>query len=100
MSLTAAEIIQVMERARELGVKQLKVGEIEACFDGGIIGNAKHEPVPDQTAEQLVKPMSVLDQFTDEEIKYYATPYFEELMARKAEHAKKLAEETDLRSDD
>lgn len=50
----------------------------------------KSEPVPDMKADQIVSPLSVLDQFTDEEILYYATPYFDELQARKEAQRQKL----------
>lgn len=39
--------------------------------------------VPDMKAEDIIKPMSIYEEYTDEEIMYWATPYFDELQAQK-----------------
>lgn len=44
--------------------------------------------------EDLVAPMSVFEEPTDEEILYYATPYYDELQANKAEMARRKKEGT------
>lgn len=49
--------------------------------------------VPNEKAEVLVKPLSVLDEMSPEEILYYATPYYDEIQGQKAEHEAKLKEE-------
>jgi hypothetical protein len=39
--------------------------------------------VPDMKAEDIIRPLSVFEEYTDEEIMYWATPYFDELQAQK-----------------
>jgi hypothetical protein len=39
--------------------------------------------VPDLKPEELISPLSVFEEYTDEEILYWATPYFDELQAKK-----------------
>ncbi len=53
----------------------------------------KKEPVPDIKPEELVKTVSPLDEITAEEMLYFATPYYDELQAKKEAHLKKLKEE-------
>jgi hypothetical protein len=40
--------------------------------------------VPELKAEEIVNPLSVLDEMDEDEITYWATPYYEELQAKKA----------------
>jgi hypothetical protein len=47
--------------------------------------------VPDSKPEDLMKPLSVLDDMSEDEIKYWATPYFDELQEMKAK-AKRVAD--------
>lgn len=54
--------------------------------------------VPDVKAEQIFKPESPFEQFTNEEILMYATPRFDELQAEKEAHKEKLKEEASIRS--
>ena len=97
MALTAAEILQVMEKAKELGLQQIKVEGFEASF-GPAINQVKEmapqlstvnpllgatQPVPELKAEDIVNPMSVFDEMTDEEIMYWSTPYYQELQDKK-----------------
>lgn len=94
MALTAAEILQVLEKAKELGLQHIEVEGFEASF-GQPSASAPSpqptvnpqlgavQPVPERDAEDIVKPMSVFDEMTDEEILYYSTPYYDELQAKK-----------------
>lgn len=47
-------------------------------------------PKPDMTPEDIVRPMSVLDDYSDDEIMYYHSPYFDELQAIKEQRKKEL----------
>jgi hypothetical protein len=53
---------------------------------------AKPQTVSESKPEDLVKPLSVFDEPTDEEVLYYATPYYDILQENKAEMAKKKKE--------
>lgn len=90
---TAKEIIEIMERAKELGVNKFKGGGVEVQFSAP--EPIKQEPLPiaDEPTKDFVAPMSVLDDYSDEEIKYFATPYFDELMAKKQARTEELKTE-------
>lgn len=49
--------------------------------------------VPDVKAEDLIKPLSPLDDLTPEEILYYAVPHYDQIQADKEAHKKKLEDE-------
>lgn len=57
----------------------------------------EHQPAPvvmtELKAEDIVSPLSTLDQFTDEEMLYWASPYFDELQAKKIAHQEALNQE-------
>lgn len=89
------EIKVLLEMARAQGCKSVEVDGIR--FEVGEQPSASG-PVPELKAEEIVKPMSVLDDLSEEEIQYYATPYFDELQKRKAAQKQKLADEALERS--
>jgi len=96
MSFTAAEVKELMEKARELGLASIKVEGFEAQLSQ--LNQAAPAPAPvieltDKEIEALVAQPSPFDDLTDEEIFYYATPYYDELQAKKLAHAEKLKEE-------
>lgn len=49
--------------------------------------------VPELKAEEIVKPMSIFDEISPEELLFYATPYYDELQRKKEQHAQQLKEE-------
>lgn len=78
------EILKTLVKAKELGVS---MDDVEAF-------KAKQKvSVPETKAEDIVTPMSILDEFSEEEILFYATPYFDELQNKKEAQKQKLAEE-------
>lgn len=48
--------------------------------------------VPDLKPEQIVAPLSIFDELSEEEILYWSTPYFDELLERKQMQKKALEE--------
>lgn len=93
--MSLEDLIKLMEKAAETGVTELESGDVKLKLKHkDPIKTEPKKEVQDLTAEQLVKPASVLDEMSPEEILFYATPYYDELQAQKEEHAKKLAEET------
>lgn len=92
--MTAEDLIKVMEKAKELGFTEIKVDGVDLKIGPQI--TKSH--LPDLTAEELVKPPSVLDDLSDEEILYFATPYFDELQAKKAKHQEALKEHKEITS--
>lgn len=88
MALTALEIIQVMEKAKELGVSTLKVEGVEIALgqvNTGNIPTAKpSQPIPEELKpEDIMAPMSVFDELDEEELLYWSTPYYDEIQAKK-----------------
>lgn len=49
-------------------------------------------PMTDEELKKLFRDPSA-DSMTDEKILYYATPYYDEILAKEEEHKKKLEEE-------
>lgn len=86
MALTALEIIEVLEKAKALGITHINVEGLEASFGNPIAiepADPKVEPVPELKAEDIVKPMSVLDDLDDDEILYWSCEYGLEIEATK-----------------
>jgi hypothetical protein len=108
--MTSDEVIKMMEKAKDLGVTYLEFNgmkiklkyknssDMEAYIKAPPL-KFKENPfyrgpeVPESKPEELVKPLSPLDEMSPEEVLFYATPYYDELQAQKEAHAKKLAEE-------
>lgn len=108
---TTKDIIDLIKLAKSLQIYYLKIGSLEVHFENAIQPDQRlpYTPLPFTSYSQpilpnsqdtteldlsaVVKPLSVLDQFTEEEILYYGTPYFDELQAKKQEHQEKLNKE-------
>jgi hypothetical protein len=97
--MTYEEAIKIVERAKELGVQELHMQGLTVKFRDLIAAlppipeKKEAGPVPDKTAEELIKPFPALDNVTAEELLYYATPYYDELQAKKEAQANKIAGE-------
>ena len=89
--------------AKQIGATELECDGLKVKFQRqpavwtGIREEVEPKPEPvamtDKEIEAAFKPASPLDDLSEEEIKYYATPYYDELQAQKAEHEQKLKEE-------
>jgi hypothetical protein len=104
MSLSAREIIEVMERAKELGMKHVKMDGFEASFDE-MKANVPTQVVPDEpkearppTDDEVFKHLSILDEIDEEALKYWSTPYYDEILAQRASHQHKLDEEKKVKN--
>lgn len=91
----SAELKEQIEFARAQGCKSIEIDGVKYEIGPAPLS---HAPVPELKAEEIVKPLSALDDLTEEEILYYATPYYDELQRRKEAHKQKLAEEAMERS--
>ena len=83
MSLTADEIIKIMERAKELGISSVKVEGLEATMAIPNIEEKTQEPAEVIDDKDLVALASPFDELTEEELMYWSTPYFDELQENK-----------------
>lgn len=82
--MTIEEIMKIMSHAKDLGVN-IKVDGIEVST------RVEDKPkldvqVPESKAEDLLKPISLLDDITDEEILMWSSPYYDEMVAQKEAH--------------
>lgn len=84
--MTDIEIMQILINAKQLGITHADVENYKT----------KLETVPELKPEEIVKPLSPFDGLSDEEILYYATPFFDELQAKKEAQKTKLSEGEDL----
>ncbi len=50
----------------------------------------------DLKPEDIVKPLSALDEYSEDEILYWSTPYFDELQAKKALRAQQIKDKEDI----
>ena len=81
---TRLKALELLIKQKELGITEDEITKMEDYL-------LKKEPVRDLKAEEILSPESELDKMTDEELLYYATPYYEELQIKK-ENMKKIKE--------
>lgn len=88
----------MIAEAREAGVECLEINGAKYYLktDKKALMAAS---VEEMKPEDIVKPMSILDEYTDEEIQYFATPFFDELMAKKEAQTKQKLEDNQLRGE-
>ena len=85
MALSASEIMQVMEKAKELGVTQLEVEGVKITLAPAQPAASPQiqGPVPELKAEEIVAPTSQWTEAQQNELElYWATPYYDELLAK------------------
>lgn len=83
MEMTAGEVLQILEKAKDLGITHLKMNGIEADYAPRVSQKHGSETVPDLKPEEIVALPSPFDNLSDEELLFYATPYGLELEAKK-----------------
>lgn len=80
-----------MSKFKELGLTSFKAEGIEMTNDvkvtqpsDVVMTKPKLEPNTDELkAEDIVQPMSVLEELDEDDILYWATPYYDDIQARK-----------------
>lgn len=70
---------------------------IKMVTPGGsfVLERDERATAPDLKAEDIVKSMSPFDDMDEDDIKYWSTPYYDEIQARKRAHQEKLKEEVE-----
>lgn len=92
--MTPKEIIEILTKAKELGIKTIKVEGIEASYgdSGQTMEKEETQPTekeleeawaPSPNSDELFSPYALGASITDEELLYWATPYYDELQSRK-----------------
>jgi hypothetical protein len=89
------ELKDRIEQARAMGITEITIEDITYKIG---LPPLQHLPISSEiSAEELIKPLSSLDELTEEEVMYYSCPYFDELQARKKALQDKQAEESAFR---
>lgn len=58
-----------------------------------VMEREKQNEVPEMKAEDIIKPLSPLDDIDEDEILYWSTPYYDELQARKHRQQESIKQE-------
>lgn len=92
MSYSVDEITRLMEKAKELGISTLEVEGVKLQLGAASPSETKIiVPKTINMAPSGETPLPVdHDAPTDDEILYYATPYFDELQAQRARRQEEL----------
>ena len=90
MALTKDEILELIQKAKELGLQNIEVDGFKASFSPitPTKPTAPSEPNVELKAEDIVTPESAFNSLSDEEIQYWSSPYYEEIQAKKELQAK------------
>lgn len=85
--MTPKKMMALIKEAKEMGLPEIRIGDVYVKFDSPApIATA----VPELKAEELIKAMSHFDMPTEDELKYYATPYYDELQRQKELRAQQI----------
>ena len=87
---TKEELKAIIETAKEMGMPKVEVDGVTYTLPEL---KAVTQNVPEMSAEDIINPMSVLDEMDEEEIKYWSSNYYDELMAQKERQRNLTAEE-------
>lgn len=90
MSLNKEEILELMTKAKELGLTQVKVDGFEASFGPTPIVSM---PSEDKDLEAIQKAN---EEPSHEELLYWSTPYYDELVAKRKAREEQLKQHKDV----
>lgn len=80
------EMRAIIEEARELEIPEIIVDGVTYNLERKTLAVELKKFVEELKPEEIVKPMSTLDELSDEEVIYWASPYFDEIQAKKEAH--------------
>lgn len=92
MAFTKDEMIEILTKAKEMGMNSIRVDGIEANFGPALPPEETPPSNVIQDPAELLKILQEKQEYTDEEVLFYATPYFDELQAQKELRAKQIKE--------
>ncbi len=75
------EVVALIDNAKAMGILKIEIDGVVYHLDQPAAPKSNH--VPDLTAEEIVNPLSVLDEMDDDEILYWSSPYYEEIQNKK-----------------
>lgn len=90
--MTKEERIELIKEAKELGLKAVTIEGV--TYEFGEVTPTPHV-ITEEEAEESYTALSVLDDLSEDEIKYYATPYFDEIQHNKKIREQQLKDKTE-----
>lgn len=85
--MTAKKRLQLLKEAKELGMKSIEIDGVKYELSEQKTAQPVQELSEDQV-KSLFSDTKVLDEMSDDEVLYWATPYYDQL-----QHEKKLQDE-------
>ena len=82
MDLSFEELEDVIKLAKSHNLAEFEFRGLRVKFDCSYPDKKTYEPIADPKQDAF-KPISPLDNFSPEEILYYATPFYDDLQAEK-----------------
>jgi hypothetical protein len=80
---TLEEITQILANVRAMQLEKVEIDGVTYYTKQTTI-EAKSQPIPEEIKpEDIMAPMSVFDEPDEDEILYWSTPYYDEIMAKK-----------------
>lgn len=76
---TDIELLEIMIKARELGITPEEFSAFKEHHNQA----TQATYVPEAKAEEILSPLSVLDDLSEEEILFWHSPYYDELQLKK-----------------
>lgn len=92
---TKEEFKQIIEQAREAGVTSVILEGVSYAI--GPLATQKPSYVEEVKAEEILKPLSSFEEFSDIEVKYWSTGYYDQLQAEKEARLKQQQEYKELK---
>lgn len=92
---TKEELQSLVEFAKEQNMSSIEIDGVKFNIPPATNQN-KFTEVPELSAEQIVTPLSVLDDMDEDEITYWSTPFYDELIAKK-EAQKQMIKEQEVK---
>lgn len=89
---TDEEIQKILDTAKQRGVASVVIDGVQYnLYKEDIVNNTSTKVVPDLEASALIAPAE--EEMSDEEIMFWATPYYDELQEKKKLKAERIKEE-------
>ena len=79
---TKDELKEIIDNAREFGMAQVEVDGVKYHINP-ITSTPFCHPVPELKPEDIIKPLSVLDDMDEDEILYWSSPFYDEIQTNK-----------------
>ncbi len=95
---TKEEIASILAQAKEMGMESVEVDGVKYTLGAHPVTKQLGFP-QELKPEEMVTPLSVLDEYTEEEILYWSSGYFDDLQARKESANKQRAIDDELKQE-